>query len=160
MEQWNNHFFSQWVYLSPNMYSPDNHSVYGSMKDYFYLMSDGEFILNGTILNPDNDEDGVPDWIQLPNTKSYYNNHGMYTFSQAAKIAAQNAGLNTSTSSSVKLVIVYAGHTYRTLGGLHPQASGSEYISGERFAMGSPYDQERSDATFMGIGMHCHEFGH
>ncbi len=65
-----------------------------------------------------------------------------------------------STNSTTKLCIVYAGHMYRTKGGLHPHAVGNEYIMSEKFAFGDPYNQERNDTTFSGIGVHCHEFGH
>ena len=39
----NNLFFSTNVYVSTNMYSPDGEPVYGSMRDYYSIMSDGEF---------------------------------------------------------------------------------------------------------------------
>ena len=166
-EDWNDLFFSEWEYLTPNMLCPDGKNVYGSMRDYFSLMSDGEFVLTGYIVNPDIDQNGVPDWVVLPNTKAYYSNGTMYSFRQAAKNAAIAAGLDVSTGSTIKLAIVYAGHTYRKkangqsgLNGLHPHASGSEYIMGERFAPYAPYNEERTDAIFSGIGIHAHEFGH
>jgi hypothetical protein len=32
---WENLFFSENVYVSPNMYSPDGEPVFGSMRDFF-----------------------------------------------------------------------------------------------------------------------------
>ena len=110
---WNNLLFSQWTYLSPQVYGPDQKNVYGSMRDFFSLMSDGEFELAGNILNPDNNQDGVPDWLTVTNTKEYYANHSYSTFVNAAIQEANGAGLNVTTNSTTKLAIIYAGHTYR-----------------------------------------------
>ena len=165
---WNNLLFSQWTYLSPQVYGPDQKNVYGSMRDFFSLMSDGEFELAGNILNPDNNQDGVPDWLTVTNTKEYYANHSYSTFVNAAIQEANGAGLNVTTNSTTKLAIIYAGHTYRgkspngllTYNGLNPRAFSNTYLMGERFAPYSPWVYEREDAIFSGIGIHCHEFGH
>ena len=121
---WNNLFFSQWSYVTPNMSSPDGESVYGSMRDYFSLMSDGEFELAGSIINPDNNGDGKPDWITLSNSKNYYHSNSNYTFRTHAKNAAIAAGLDVSTNSTTKLCILYAGHMYRLRGGLCSDSRG------------------------------------
>lgn len=131
MDDWNDLFFSEGVYVFPNMFCPDGKRVYGSMRDYYKIISDGNFTLDGYVLNPDNNSDGIPDWIVLPNTKSYYNN-GMADFRSAAKSAAIAAGLDVSTSSTVKLAIVYAGQMY-TKKALNPYALGNDYIMSERF---------------------------
>ena len=62
-DDWNNLLFSKWIYATPNMKSPDGESVYGSMRDYYALMSNGQFELTGYIMNPDNNADGEPDWL-------------------------------------------------------------------------------------------------
>ncbi|MHB2153828.1 immune inhibitor A domain-containing protein [Calditrichota bacterium GD2] len=155
------YFFQKNKYATPTMLSPDGEAVYGSMRDYYSIMSNGNFDITGYILNKDNNNDGKPDWIALSNTKNYYNLHSVNTFLSDAKSAAISQGLDVSTNSTTKLCVIYAGHMYRTLGGLHPRAVGGiEYIMSEKFAFGDPYNQERSDATFSGIGVHCHEFGH
>ncbi len=140
--------------------SPDGENVYGSMRDYFRQMSDGEFDLTGYVLNNDSDGDGKPDWLSLSKTKNYYHNSSRSLFKSDAKSLATSAGLDISTNSSTKLCIIYAGHMYRKLGGLNPSAGGATYVMSEKFAPYSPYDAERADATFAGIGTHCHEFGH
>lgn len=73
---WNNLFFSSGIYVSPNMYSPDSQQVFGSMKDYYSIMSDGQFTLNGYVVNQDANGDQVPDWLTLPLVKSIYDNQG------------------------------------------------------------------------------------
>ncbi|MCB9248758.1 MAG: hypothetical protein H6613_09545 [Ignavibacteriales bacterium] len=55
------------------MYSPDGKEVFGSLRDYYSIMSDGNLELTGYILNEDLNKDNVPDWIMLDNTKEYYN---------------------------------------------------------------------------------------
>jgi M6 family metalloprotease-like protein len=168
-EDWNNMLFSEGVYVSPNMVCPDGKKVYGSMRDYYAKMSDGEFTLTGYVVNRDDDHDGIPDWISVANTKLYYANSGLGTFNGPAKQAAQAAGLDISTpGNATKLVIVYAGNTYRGSkpngqpgwNGLNPNALGKEYIMGERYKQGVPYTNEHPDAIFSGIGIHAHEFGH
>jgi M6 family metalloprotease-like protein len=159
---WNNLFFSSGIYVSPNMYSPDGQQVFGSMKDYYSIMSDGQFTLNGYVVNQDANGDQVPDWLTLPLAKSVYDNQGFANwtmFLNAAFTAANNAGLDITTSSTTKLAIIYAGHTYRN-GGLNPQAGGNLYINGELFAPGAPYQNERLDAKFSEIGINVHEFAH
>ena len=162
---WNNLFFSSDIYVTPNMYSPDGQQVFGSMKDYYSIMSDGQFTLNGYVVNQDANGDQVPDWLTLPLTKAYYDQGclGCWSnFLNAAFTAANNAGLDISTNSTTKLAIIYAGHTYRG-GGLNPQANGlggTYYINGELFAAGTPYRSERADAKFSEIGINVHEFGH
>ena len=159
---WNNLFFSSGIYVSPNMYSPDGQQVFGSMKDYYTIMSDGEFNLNGYILNQDANSDQVPDWLVLPLTKQYYDQQGFSTFENAAFNAAITAGLDISTGSNIKLAIIYAGHTYRN-GGLWPHANylgGTFYINGELFGAGEPYGQEHPQAKFSEIGINVHEFAH
>jgi len=157
-----NLFFSTGVYVSPNMYSPDGGAVFGSMNDYLSIMSDGDFTITGYVVNADNNHDNIPDWLTLPNNKSYYNSHS--GFDAAAIAAANSAGLDISTDSTTKLAIIYAGMTYRSTdvsySYLNPHASGNYYIMGERFAAGGPYQEERSEAKFSEIGINVHEFLH
>jgi len=161
---WNNLFFSSGIYVSPNMYSPDGQQVFGSMKDYYTVMSDGYFNLNGYVVNQDANGNQVPDWLTLPLTKQYYDEQPWSVFENAAFTAANNAGLDISTSSTTKLAIIYAGHTYRGNGsGLWPHANylgGTFYINGELFAAGEPYDKEHPQAKFSEIGINVHEFAH
>jgi M6 family metalloprotease-like protein len=162
----NNLFFSSGEYVSPNMYSPDGKQVFGSMRDYFSVMSDGDFDLNGYILNTDANGDSVPDWVMLPKRKGQYDSAGYAywnPFLDDAFAAANALGLDISTGSTTKLAIIYAGNTYIN-GGLNPQGGYYNlhhlYINGEKFAAGGPHDRERSDAYFSEIGINAHEFAH
>jgi|GEM_PF-2104699 M6 family metalloprotease-like protein len=155
----NNLFFSTGIYVSPNMYSPDGQQVFGSMKDYLYKMSDGEFNISGFVVNHDQNSDGNPDWLILPHSKVEYDSY-TFPFTSDAIAAANTAGLDISTNSTTKLAIIYAGHTYRA-GALNPRISNiNTYIMGEKFAPGSPYNTERPDAKFSHIGINTHEFSH
>lgn len=71
-DDFENLFFSNGVYASPNMYSPDNKQVFGSLHDYYNIMSDGNLNITGYVLNNDNNSDNIPDWIQLDYSKTYY----------------------------------------------------------------------------------------
>lgn len=173
-----NLFFSENVYVSPNMYSPDGEPVYGSMRDYFSIMSDGDFNLNGYVVNQDEKGDGTPDWLELPLRKGQYDSTCFACwdlFLNHTLAAAINAGLDISTGPTTKLAIIYAGHTYRGLpsggdlgSGLNPQAGTflynetpyHLYIHGEKFACCSPGRAERPDARFAEIGINAHEFAH
>lgn len=147
---------SSGVYVSPNMYSPDGEEVYGSLRDYYSKMSSGNVTVTATVVN--NLIKGVPVWISLPNTKGYYHSFQYWNtpFFTDAIAAAVAAGLDVSTSSTVKLVIVYAGNTYFLLRGLNPQAIGDMYNMGER--QDNPANQENPGDKFSRIGIHCHEF--
>ena len=45
--------------------------VFGSLRHYFHVISGGDFELRVRILNEE-DSDGYPVWVQLPETKGYY----------------------------------------------------------------------------------------
>jgi M6 family metalloprotease-like protein len=163
-DNFNNLFFSTNVYVSPNMYSPDGEPVSGSMRDYYSIMSDGEFNLTGYVVNPDENENGIPDWLMLPLRKGQYDSLSFWTFITDAYNAANAAGIDVSTDGTTKLAIIYAGHTYRTyptFGGLNPRSDGYDwYTMGEKFAAGTPGNAERPDAKFSEIGINVHEFAH
>ncbi len=149
------------VYVSPHMYSPDGDAVYGSLRDYYAKMSNGNLSITGHVIN---DKLGnIPTWIQMTHNKSYYYNQTGTTFLDDAVDRAQTLGLDVSTSATVKLVIIYAGNTYLLqpsgdYSSLNPMQSGYVYIMSER--QGKPYNQENSTDKFSRIGYHCHEFGH
>ncbi|MEJ2627207.1 MAG: T9SS type A sorting domain-containing protein [bacterium] len=155
-------FFSSGTYVSPNEYSPDGEDVFGSMRDYLSIMSDGEFTVTGYVLN-DDQGDGTPEWLTLPQTKSYYDSHSGSTFTTDVFNAASTAGLNTSTNSTTKLAIIYAGQAYRgDNSGLWPRAFqySGYYINSELFEEGAPFHSEHANAKFQEIGINVHEFLH
>jgi|GEM_PF-3393937 len=161
LQNFNDLFFSSGEYVSPNKYSPDGQQVFGSLHDYYYKMSNGNFSLSGSVINQDLNNDQIPDWITLDYTKAQYDNNTRDIFTDAIA-KAQTAGLSIGTlGARTKLCIIYAGMTYRsTTLGLRPYCIGNEYIMGEKFAAFSPFDAERTDAKFSHIGLHAHEFGH
>ncbi len=170
-EDFENLLFSSGSYASPNKYSPDGETVFGSLHDYYHLMSDGNLNLTGSIVNIDENDDDVPDWIQLDYSKQYYQNQFISnsSFYSHAISKAQLAGLNVGNlGSNTKLVIIYAGHMYRRQSdnsetktcGLTPRVpSNNTYIMSEQFGPGY-YHQEHPSRTFSHIGTHAHEFGH
>ncbi|MCW8849945.1 MAG: hypothetical protein OQJ81_08210, partial [Melioribacteraceae bacterium] len=165
-----NLFFSENQYCSPRMYSPDGEKVFGSLRDYYRIMSNNTLGIEGYILNRDLNNDNIPDWIMLDNNKSYYNNNRGNIFRDEAKEKAKKIGLNLDVDKNNFVVIIYAGQTYRPkiLNSLRPSANYDkhEYIMGERFVGHAPYDEERDDVTknkishFSHIGIHAHEFAH
>jgi M6 family metalloprotease-like protein len=164
-----NLFFSENKYFSPNMYSPDGEELFGSISDYYRIMSDNNLIIDGYVLNKDLDYDNIPDWITLGKAKSYYDNDRGDQFIKDSKEKAKSLGLDISKDENMFLAIIYAGHSYRSWRKtLNPEAfyDTHEYIMGERFAPFAPYREERDDsainkvATFSHIGIHVHEIGH
>ncbi|MBU0559555.1 MAG: hypothetical protein KKG93_08275 [Bacteroidetes bacterium] len=99
--------FSSGSYASPNMYSPDNKQVFGSLHDYYNIMSNSNLDITGNILNNDDDSDNIPDWIELDYSKSYYNDRD-YTIFRDEVIAKANAlGLSVGgLGTHVKLAII------------------------------------------------------
>ncbi|MCB9257979.1 MAG: T9SS type A sorting domain-containing protein [Ignavibacteriales bacterium] len=166
----NNLFFSENIYVAPNMYSPDGKEVFGSIRDYYRIMSNGNLIIEGIILNKDLDKNNIPDWICLDKVKSYYHENNGNIFRSEAKQKAIDENLDVTTNDHTFLAIIYAGHTYRKNGfnTLNPEAFRieNEYIMGERFVKGFPYEEERNDpkinniSHFSHIGIHVHEIGH
>jgi M6 family metalloprotease-like protein len=151
---------SNGVYVSPNMHSPDNENVYGSLRDYYQKMSNGNLTITGFVVN--NVQNNIPIWITLPNTKTYYDNRNYDTLIAHVKSAATTKGLNIGgLGDYVKLAIIYAGNIYYN-SILNPSTDnlGTLYIMSER--NGSPIrpSGEHSTDVFSRIGVHCHEFAH
>jgi len=169
-DDFENLFFSNGIYVSPNKYSPDNKQVFGSLHDYYNIMSDGNLNITGYVLNNDNNSDNIPDWIELDYSKSYYNDHDYTTFYNEVRTKATAQGLNIGgLGTYVKLAIVYAGHAYRQTSsgdnsnGLTPRANainGTYFIMSEQFAPYAPYNSEHPNRNFSHIGIHAHELGH
>lgn len=169
-DDFNNMLFSEDIYYFPNIYSPDSAKVFGSLRDYYNIMSNNHLDITGDILNVDLNKDNIPDWIVLDKSKEYYDRSNLGEFKAEAKSKATIEGLDISTDSETFLAIIYAGQTYRCYNkqSLIPQAfiEDHEYIMGERFASYAPYREERDDPSenrvshFAHIGIHAHEFGH
>lgn len=168
-EDFNNMLFSENLYKSPRIYSPDGKEVFGSLRDYYLTMSNDKLEINGYILNEDKDNNNIPDWISLNKSKRFYHNLKGDQFRQESKQKAKMLGLDITKDDSTFLAIIYAGHTYRSnSNSLNPEAffEEHEYIMGERFASCFPYEEERDVSSiypvshFSHIGIHVHELGH
>ncbi|MCX6132965.1 MAG: T9SS type A sorting domain-containing protein [Ignavibacteriales bacterium] len=148
---------SEGMYVSPKMHSPDGDEIFGSMNDYFRIMSGGRVRLHATVINRSIAESNRPLWITLRHTKQYY--HADYNFPvfDDALDAARKSGLDVSTSEDTRLAIIYAGNAWMNAG-LNPLRWGGSYIMSE--LQGRPYNQEASHPRFSRIGLHCHEFAH
>ena len=149
---------SSGIYVSPGMRSPDGDEVFGSLNDYYQLMSTGRLSILASVINRMDTVTGRPIWLKLWKGKSAYQTDNMDVLWKDGLRAAQMVCLDVTTSEETKLVIIYAGNTYYRGGGLTPRADSSCYIMSE--LQGRPYDQENEDAKFARVGLHCHEFGH
>ncbi len=158
------------MYFQQNGYThPDGEPTHGSCRDYWYAVSNGNLIITGSVLNPDSNSDGIPEWITLPYNKNYVNSNYTYNYviSTLFPNAAVNAGLNVTGSSTRKICYIYAGNLYDNLLGLHPCANtigGTQYQISEKTdpdptRFYTDYD-DTDYPTFTHIGLHCHEFGH
>jgi hypothetical protein len=125
-----NMLFSSNYYKSPSVQSPSSEDVYGSLRDYYDAMSNGNMIITGQILNGPLPGGDKPNWIRLSQNKSYYRNNSVYFLYTEAIDSANARGYNTTTNSTTKLVILYAGNFY--LASLTPQNLGDSYIMFER----------------------------
>ena len=139
--------------------SPDGETAYGSMNQYYNSMTNGNVVINATVLNSSNGGD-LPTWVRLSYNKNDYKNYTRNFFTDAYN-AGIAAGYDLSTGSTTKIVYVYAGNYYGD--GLNPQASSNSYIMSEVWGGRTHYNDENTAAngyTFAHIGIHSHEFGH
>jgi hypothetical protein len=124
---------------------PEQHPVYGSMRDYWWQMSRpngsaGALILTGNVVNPQ-DGNGIPLWIEMRDSIEHYD---FETLVDEAKSRAIQLGYLDTTQYNA-FAIIYAGISAR----LWHRAGADSYIA-----------EERRYGAFEHIGLHCHEFGH
>jgi M6 family metalloprotease-like protein len=146
---------SSGVYVSSNMYNPDGEEVYGSLADYYWIMSDHNLIVSGFVVNTVG-AGNIPNWIHLGHTKAEYASGAYGIFSDAIDLARAHGLDVDGLGEFVKLVIIYAGNIHYG-DALNPQAVGTMYIMSER---NGPANQENGNDPFGRIGVHCHEFAH
>lgn len=127
---------------------PDGRTVYGSMDQYYDIMSSGNITINAVVQN--DAPGGQPVWIPLPDTKYDYYTGSLLDFFDDAEAAAIDSGIDVSTSSTTKIAYIYAGVAMK--GGLNAAAQPSE----DRYKVSELHYYN----YFAGIGPHCHEFGH
>ncbi|MDW7681768.1 MAG: hypothetical protein SCK70_14495, partial [bacterium] len=145
--------------------SPSGDDVFGSLRDYYDTMSNGDLTITGQILNDPLPGGDTPDWIRLSHDKIWYRNNSYWYLYNEAVDSADARGYDVSTGSTTKLVIIYAGNFY--LSNLNPRNLGSSYIMYERWkGRGAdnyddgPNGDNDTTSPFGHIGVHAHEFGH
>ena len=160
--------YNYWIGIQGNQKHPEEEEIFGSFRDYWHQMSRGKLRIEGRVANPDNDQNGVPDWLKAAHTKEYYYNLDYGTewdslANEAIYKAIDTGYVDTTNKNSPnyfdKLVILYAGVV---------RSGGALYVNGHR--LGGKYIQlaERSSErlqhstewSFTHIGVYLHEFGH
>jgi M6 family metalloprotease-like protein len=156
--------YNYWIGLQGNELHPEEEAIFGSFRDYWHQMSRGKLKIEGRVVNPDNDENGVPDWLTADSTKYFYYQGSLDTLADEAITKALNEDyidtIHTNQPNYYdKLVIVYAGNV-KPSGSLKVYADsyGGKYIQlAERIP---PKLFTGSNWSFTHIGVYLHEFGH
>ena len=133
---------------------PERKEVFGSLRDYYYDMTIGNIILVGRdnepkIVNPpDPQNSDIPDWLELPDSITYYERLGTTEFLDTLyKYAVLEFGEVEMNSYEV-VCFLYGGAT-RNSGNFRPKSRRNMYVMGEQ-----DYNH------FSHIGVHAHEFAH
>jgi len=141
---------------------PENELVFGSFMDYWDQMSRGKLIIEGRVVNPTDEGNGVPKWLTADHNRQYY----LDQFAQFTVLAneavekAIDAGYVSEDSTDPnyydKFAIIYARYPiqgYLTTGPI-PNHN-DRYICGEQ--IGSILFG--SVKSFTHIGLHLNSFG-
>jgi len=111
-----------------SLFFEHNRSGYGSLRDYYYEMSDGDFDLDGSVANT-----GDIDWVEMPEDKNYYADSLKVNFTSNEEVieafldslkSQQGIEIDLSDESN-KIAILYAGNV-REKTRLHSRASSPE----------------------------------
>jgi M6 family metalloprotease-like protein len=153
-------------YWSGSDKHPENELVFGSFRDYWDQMSRGKLKITGKVVNPDNDEDGVPDWLEANHTRVYYadsvSDMSALAYETITK-AIEDSLIDTTNTNSPKYynkyAIVYAQNVIWA-GALivHAQNVGGKYLVLAERSSSNIYTG--SNWGFTNIGIYGHEFGH
>ena len=135
--------------------SPDKDTSYGSLSQYYNIMTNGQVIVKAIVLNNTTKGD-KPIWVRLPHNKNDYKD-SLDIFADAYA-AAVDSGFDMTTDETTKIANIYAGNYYS--GNLNPSYYFNEYLMCEVWGGVTHYNDEDSTYTFAHIGIHCHEFGH
>lgn len=127
-------FSENHTFVSPAPGEP----AYGSLRDYYWKMSDGALNITGEVF----------DWVMADSGKDHYESRGNLRFE-----AVNKSGVHLNAFDGY--AVIYAGTVGASGGNLWPQtfAAGGKlhYVMSEKWL--PRYD-------FAPIGVHCHEFGH
>ena len=137
-----------------NNRNSDDDPVFGSFRDYFYANSRQRYSPTVQILNQ-TDANGYPIWIQLSGNKSSYNSTSFMT---AANAAATAAGLDISTSTTVRRCYIYTGNFVNAINVFANSVNGHTMVVPERLIGRQGNEDENHKLVHM--GWFCHEFGH
>lgn len=154
--RFDNMFFSQGSYYGINITTlhPEGDEVFGSFRDYYKNQSVNQIDIvgkdnNPVIINPLVSGTNVPQWVTLPNQKSWYENTQNIVHSSLVNTMRQatltQLGIDVSTYDAV--CFVYAGEVGH--GALSPATTGIYSTGGER-----------ENNKFSHIGTEVHEFAH
>jgi M6 family metalloprotease-like protein len=154
--------FSQNWYNIPQRH-PESDSLYGSFRDYWYQMSRGQLIVQGTLINPP-DANGVPRWILLDSNRIRYAYHinpyllASEGFQKAIDSNTINPGQWPDPEGYDKYIYVFAQNEPAGYRITHGHAVGGTYIQcPERIATELFRGENHS---FAHMGTYAHEFGH
>ena len=119
--------------------SPDNEPVFGSLRDYFYNMSNGAYRPIIEILNDMIAPNQPPEWYMMPHTKQYYisldpynrgNSFGPLTNDAIALASADSK--NVTRNANRRICVIYAGNKRDGLSAWAYQGS-DRYMAFERW---------------------------
>jgi M6 family metalloprotease-like protein len=155
LTDFNNMMTSVGIYTGPppNLH-PQDKPIYGSIRDYWNDMSNGQVIFTGGVWNA---SDGTINWVTLDYNKIEYHNN---TRNLRADVLAKVQNEPTPGPNLIR-AIIYAGNEYDG-GGLNPSSAGYEYIDSEEFHRPTtmPHEEPTDLQFFKNIGVACHELGH
>lgn len=137
---------------------PERELVFGSFRDYWYQMSRGQLIIEGTLLNPP-DANGVPRWVMIGNRANYHYPVLMkpdVLHSYMDSLRANPPGTWPDTAGYHKVIIIYAQNDVATL--LITHAGDRSYIQVPERSSAELY--RGTNFSFSHIGTYAHEFGH
>jgi M6 family metalloprotease-like protein len=153
-----------WIGGINNPKHPEGERIFGSFRDYWDQMSMGKLKITGKVVNPDNDEDGVPDWLEASGNRSHYidtvGGHILALEAYDSALAKRYISEEPSDSNYYdNYAVVYAREAINgriAVGG----AQGGRIIhlaerSGPNLFGGGPLEK-----SFTHIGTYLHEFGH
>ena len=152
-------------YISPH---PENEFVFGSFRDYWDQISCAKLKITGKVVNPDTTGNGVPEWLKVNHTRSYYADTCAYLSDSLANEAIQKALEYNYISNSPgdsnyydKYAIVYAQEAIpsRALMVHAESINGKFLILAERSGP-KLYNGSIADKSFTHIGVYAHESGH
>ena len=158
-------FYNMLASDSSYYFSPDSEEAFGSLRDYFYNMSNGAYRLTIEILNDTTAADQPPEWYMMPSRKEYYIGLGepvsFDTLTKHAIALATADGKKVRTSATRRICVIYAGNRRKGIGAWAYQG-GDRYMAFERwkYTDEDEYKIEYWDAPLAHIGVHAHEFAH